>query len=214
MSRAVASLGDAALLVPAWLLLSLALLAARRVRPAILWSAAIVLCAGATVLAKLVFHACGPSLSDLDVVSPSGHASLASVFYGGLALMIGVGRPVAWRAALATGSVVLLALIGASRVRTGAHSAEEVAIGFGIGGLALALLALAYRRSAPETVPAWPLAACLAVAVLALGGRHFSLERTIGRTARELASAIDVCTPTTVPAPSSRRLSIDRSALP
>jgi hypothetical protein len=49
------------------------LLQTRSWRPATGWLAALTLCAGLTVVAKMMFYACGGRLPALDIRSPSGH---------------------------------------------------------------------------------------------------------------------------------------------
>lgn len=191
--RAISALGESALILPAWLLLLGALLVTRRAKEAFVWFAATVLCGSSTLAAKLLFHACGPGISTLDVVSPSGHASLACIFYGGLAIMVGIGRPVWFRVIAATGCIALLALIAASRVALGVHTAEEVVLGLLIGAACLAAFAAAYGRVAPSPLPVLPLTAGFLVALVLLGGRHLSLEPLIGRAARRIAATADLC---------------------
>ena len=193
MMRALSSLGDAALLLPASLILLAYLAAARQFAAAVIWCTALVACAVATIMAKLLFHACGSALSDLDIVSPSGHASLAAVVYGSLAILVGSGRPRWLQAVLGLGTAMLLALIGLSRVRTGAHSPEEVVIGLAIGGLCIALFGALHRDRAVPRVSPFPLAVGFLFALALLGGRHFSLEPVIGAAARRISAVLDVC---------------------
>jgi undecaprenyl-diphosphatase len=194
MMRALSSLGDAALLLPASLILLAYLTAARQIATAGIWCIALAACAVATIAAKLVFHACGASLSDLDLLSPSGHASLAGVFYGSLAIVVGAGRPRWQKAALAAAVIALLGAIGLSRVVTGAHSPEEVVLGLAIGGLCVVLFGMLHRQRGLLPVSPIPLALGFLVALALLGGRHFTLEPLIGRFARHISAALDVCT--------------------
>lgn len=196
ISRAIAALADSALLLPASALLAAYLAALRQGRLLLAWLAALALAGTATVAAKLVFHACGPRLAaEVDVVSPSGHASFAAIFYGALALLVGARARPAIRGALLALAALLVAAVGVSRVRTGAHSVEEVLIGTAIGTAALAAFALLHRRLGRPAVPVAPVAAGFAAALAVLGGLHFSLEHAIGRTARRIADRLDVCAP-------------------
>ena len=193
VSRAVAVFGDAALLLPASVLLVLYLFALGQRRLSIAWVASLVASAGATVVLKLAFRACGPHLTGLDVVSPSGHASFSAIFYGALAATLGAGRGRPFRLALAAGALALVLLVGVSRVRTGAHSAEEVAIGLAIGAAALCLFLALQRWAGARPVSPVPLAVGFGLVLVLLGGTHFSLEGRIAAAARQIAAVLDVC---------------------
>lgn len=116
------------------------------------------------------------------------------MFYGSLTILVASGRPPWQRGALTVAVLVLLALIGLSRVRTGAHSPEEVVLGLGIGGLCVALFGVLHRDRAVPSVSPVPLALGFLVALAILGGRHFSLEPVIGGLARHISAVLDVCT--------------------
>ena len=193
ISRLVAALADAALLIPASALL-LAYLAARREwLLALGWALAVAIAGTTTVVAKLVFHACGHAIGDLDVMSPSGHASFATVFYGSLTLLLGAGRPPAVRRLLAAGTALFVVAVGISRVRTWAHTPAEVVIGTAIGLAALGVFAAFHARAGRPALPVLPVGVGFAAALVLLGGLHFSLEHRIGRMARQLSAALDVC---------------------
>jgi undecaprenyl-diphosphatase len=194
MMHALSSLGDAALLLPASLILLAYLGASRQLAAAGIFCVALAVCAVATLAAKLLFHACGAALSDLDIVSPSGHASLASVFYGSLTILVASGRPAWQRGGLAVTTVALLGLIGLSRFWTDAHSAQEVVLGLVIGALCVALFGSLHRERAVPPVSPVPLALGFLIALAVLGGEHFSLEPTIGGLARHISAVLDVCT--------------------
>ncbi|MDB5592135.1 phosphatase PAP2 family protein [Enterovirga sp.] len=196
ISPAIASLADSALLLPASALLAGLLLWLRKGPLLLAWLLALALAGGATLLFKLAFHACGPSLVPAaNVVSPSGHASFAAIFYGALALMLGAGRPPWIRAGLLAIASLLVVAVAISRVRTGAHSPAEVAIGAVVGVAAWGVFWLLHRRLGRPGIPAAPVAAGFGLAVLLLGGSHFSLEHSIGATARQMATRLDVCAP-------------------
>jgi membrane-associated phospholipid phosphatase len=207
MMRILSGLADAALLVPAAMVLLCYFVALRQFATARIWLAALVVCGIASLASKLLFHACGAELTAFDVTSPSGHASLATIFYGGLAILIGSGRPVWQKAVLACATLAFLLLVGVSRVRTGAHSPEEVVLGFLIGGLCVGLFWGLHRRAGRPTLSLLPLAIGFLGALLLLGGRHFSLEPYIGRTASRLSALLDVCKDV---APTSTILQLER----
>lgn len=191
MTRAVSALGDTALLAPASVLLLLYLAAWRHWRLAFSFGAALAFTGMATFAAKLLFRACGPSFA-IDVTSPSGHVSFATIFYGALALLLAVAAPQAKRAVVIAGAVVLLCAISVSRILVGAHSAPEVLLGGLIGLAGLGIFA-ALREPRPGP-PLWPfiVAGGVAAAFVVLTGRHFNAEYTIARMADRLAG-LDLC---------------------
>lgn len=188
------SLADSALLLPASCLFLASLAALRQWRLAGVLTVGLVCVAVLTIGAKLAFRACGASI-DSDVVSPSGHTSFAIVFYGAGIMMFGAGRPAWIQRGLGVGFALFILAVGISRVRTEAHSPTEVLIGAVLGALALGVSLALYRRTDRPTLPWFPVAAVFLVAVMAFGGRHFSLEHRIASAARRLSGALDVCGP-------------------
>jgi membrane-associated phospholipid phosphatase len=198
MMRGLSALGDTALLAPASLALFLYLAALRRWPDARALAATRVVGLGATLVAKLLFKACGGTLSFFDIMSPSGHASFASLFYGALAIMVAAGRP-RWQGALLGGAAAALVLaIGASRAALDAHSWPEVLLGWLIGLLGLAVFVLLRRPRAERPLSLLPLAAGLAFAIVVVDGRHVSPENLIGRIARSARASLDICVPAPV----------------
>ncbi len=78
---------------------------------------------------------------------PSGHVVLFEVFYGFVAYLAFMGLEGTLRWAVVVISSVLILLVGPSRVFLGAHWTSDVAAGYLIGGLWLALLTATYRRA-------------------------------------------------------------------
>lgn len=194
MMVALSALADAALLLPAAILLLLYFALAGHFAAARIWSVALVACGLTTLASKLLFHACGPSLTQYDVVSPSGHASLATVFYGGLAILVAQGRPAWQRIGLAVPTAMLLLLVGVSRVRTGAHTPVEVVLGLAIGCACVALFWALHRTSGRPALSPVPLLIGFLAALVLLGGRHLSAEPYIRGIAGRLSTMLDVCT--------------------
>ena len=166
--------GDEIILLPlaAATLVWLAALAGRRA--AVMWAAAVLICAGGTALLKIYLGTCGAPIDAL--VSPSGHASMSTLVYGSLALIVGA-ETLAWQriaiAAFATAMVVGIAL---SRVIVGAHTTIEVVIGLVIGGVALGVFARSYLATRPAHAQVWPLLAAAVIIALVLHGHALSLE--------------------------------------
>ncbi len=189
----ITGLGDAALLLPAAALMLLYLLQTRSWRAATGWVAALTLCAGLTVVAKMMFHACGERLPALDIRSPSGHTSLSTTFYGCGALMLSVNQSWNRRLAALIASVGLILAIAASRVALHDHTIEEAAAGLTIGLVCVAFFAAHYLPRAIY-LPYWPipLTAILAFALL-IHGRHLSVEGLLDRMADRLHLAQYFC---------------------
>ena len=193
ISPAVSALADAALLLPASILLLLYLAVLREWRLALALAASFAGAAVATILLKLIFNACGPGLANAEVVSPSGHVSFSTVFYAGLAILLSVGRGRVVQFAAGIAAALLLVAIGISRVRLGAHSIPEVLIGFTVGALAVGFFIwLSIREGLPH-LPLAPVAGGFALTLVMLGGSQFSLERDIALYARSVAASLDVC---------------------
>jgi membrane-associated phospholipid phosphatase len=70
-------------IIPLWLIW------VRFPRAALWWAAAAALCIGSTALLKIYFYSCPPFA---EVRSPSGHTSLSTLVYGGIAVIIAAGR--------------------------------------------------------------------------------------------------------------------------
>ncbi len=194
-SHLVSALADSALLLPASALLLLYLAVLREWRLALAFSACLGVAGGATIVLKLLFHACGHAITDSRVVSPSGHVSFATVFYGALALVLTGGRSQLVRRVAMAGIFLLILAVAISRVRLGVHSRSEVAIGFMVGAAALALFAVLHARLGRPGISWIPIAAGFVAAVILLGGDHFSLEHRIAVVARKLSSTLDICEP-------------------
>jgi membrane protein DedA with SNARE-associated domain/membrane-associated phospholipid phosphatase len=77
---------------------------------------------------------------------PSGHATVAVACWGLAALLLGAGRPIRVKLVVGTGAVVLVGLVGLSRIYLGVHWWTDVVAGFALGGLWLCLLALLLLR--------------------------------------------------------------------
>jgi membrane-associated phospholipid phosphatase len=189
----ITGLGDAALLLPAAAVLLLYLLRTGSWRAATDWVAVLASCAGLTVVAKMMFHACGGHFPALDIRSPSGHTSLSTTFYGCAALMLSANQNWPRRLAALLASAGLVVAIAASRVAVHAHTVEEAAAGFAIGLLCVVLFAVHYLPRGID-LPYWPMPAMVIIALALLThDRHLSIEGLLDRTADRLRLAQYLC---------------------
>ena len=145
-------------------------------RPAAFMAAALV---GANVTYRLVKSWVGrprpPGSLHLIEVSgfsfPSGHATVAVACWGLAALLIGAGRSIRAKLVVWAAAVLIVGLVGLSRIYLGVHWWTDVVAGFALGGLWLCLLGLFLLRhkaavprvsespgaaGSPERVPAGP----------------------------------------------------------
>jgi membrane-associated phospholipid phosphatase len=87
---------------------------------------------------------------------PSGHALGSLCFFGFLAAVLTRRRSVAWRVAAGAIAIVLVALIGASRIRLERHYASDVIAGFVAGALWLTIVLSAEWRWLSKKGPPEP----------------------------------------------------------
>jgi membrane-associated phospholipid phosphatase len=107
------ALSTPTLLQTIWVFLSF-LVAERQVRLALVWSFAILGCAGVVGLLKLLLTACGPRPTFAGM--PSGHTAMSTAIYGSLSRVIARSSPPVVRAVVYCGGIVLISGIGASRL--------------------------------------------------------------------------------------------------
>src|SRR5438067_283795 len=131
MAMLVTELGGAGLLLPAAVVLLGYLIAWGAPGAAFRWFVALAGVAASIVLLKLATHACAAHFGLAQLISPSGHAALSGIVYGGGAVALGKGRRGGWLLLAAAGAVVVA--IGATRVILRAHTPTEVAVGAALG---------------------------------------------------------------------------------
>lgn len=152
-------LGEAQILLPAFLLLAVALWRRPPGRSLALQAAvALTVAAALTTASKLAFIGWGIGWPALDFTGVSGHAMFAAAIYP---LLLGALAPPRWRWPAVALGLLLAAAVGVSRVVVGAHSPSESVAGVLVGGSAGAW-ALARAGLVPVRLPAWaPLLAVL-----------------------------------------------------
>jgi len=92
-----------------------------------------------TFLGKILVHRSRPlgaTITELDFSFPSGHATIAVAFYGYLAYLY-LRNNKAKRAVTIFGALIIILLIGFSRLYLGVHYISDVLAGYLVGLLAL-----------------------------------------------------------------------------
>lgn len=168
---------------------------------AVLWLMAIGGCAVTMVVLKLSFLTCGHLVLDGTVHTPSGHSSMAALFYGAAALTVGRLSPptVKHRPLMMAGAFLFALLIGISRVVVHAHTPQEVVVGLSVGFAWLVCFALILRRVRPSVAmpPTWVLVMLgliyAGLLTLTMVGEHMTMEGLLWHIAHLLHTRWDVC---------------------
>lgn len=145
----ITELGDAAVIIPLILAVSVWLAWQRAWRDLLYWLAAVGFGALAVVTIKAALHLPRPVAlySGMDAYSfPSGHATMSTVIYGFLAVLSAPSVAARWRWFPYTLATLLVGGIAFSRLYLGAHWLADVVAGVALGGAWVALLAIARAR--------------------------------------------------------------------
>jgi hypothetical protein len=194
----IGNLGHSAILFPASLIVFACLFWFGRRADAMAFGAAPTACLLATLIAKLMSHACESTILWLGIESPSGHASFSAVFYGCIALLVGAGRPLWQRVVLYAGTAFFVALVGLSRVVVEAHTLPDVIAGTGIGAMSILVFQIFRGPVRRIVIPlrvialAVPAGAFLALTIL-LFARHWTPEDFIESAGLRLDRLLGVC---------------------
>lgn len=163
----VTDFADQAVILPAAALIAVLLASGGWRRGALAWSIAIVGTFSLMLVLKLGFGACGYLIGNGDIESPSGHTAAAGVFYGGIFAYLTewlFGRTLFSLLAI----LVVVVLVGVSRVVLGAHTVAEALVGALVGSIA-ALMMVRGAGPPPEKgrrLAALLLPACLLIFLL------------------------------------------------
>lgn len=139
LARSVTTLGDARFLVPACLATVAVLYWKKHRVSAILFAGSVVGGWALEILLKISFNRTRPDLwpalvSEKTPSFPSGHATMSTVFFGGIvALVFHLSERRAVRTVAVLGAAVIVLSVGFTRVYLGAHWATDVLAGFLVG---------------------------------------------------------------------------------
>lgn len=168
--------GDLAVLLPLALTVFVWLALARAWRAAASWALALGFCIIATGFLKVFFDICQPTAG---LHNPSGHTSLSTMVYGGLAALVAAPGGRFQRIGVAVGGCVLVGSIAMSRVALNGHTALETAAGLTIGGAALVLFAKGYLSHRRCEASLRPLLLSVALLIVLLHGQQLHAEDII-----------------------------------
>ena len=181
MSRQIAGfltdLADQAVILPLIACVAAILWLSGWRRGSLVWFSGTVATLGVMVILKLTFRACGEEMFNGTIASPSGHTAVAGAVYGSILAFMSSrlgGRDTSRLVVI----LVVVAVVGISRVLLKAHNVPEVCLGGAIGFIAaqaMLLVAGAPPNDRLLTLSYWPL---LALPLL-LHGIHLQAERGI-----------------------------------
>jgi membrane-associated phospholipid phosphatase len=184
LEQGLTDLGDLAVLLPVALSIFVWLAASAAWRPAAAWILALGICIAGTGVLKVLFFVCPPAAS---LHSPSGHTSLSTLVYGGLALLLAARGNQFQRAAAVIAGFSLVAAIAVTRVALNSHTVLETVIGVVVGALALVAFGAGYFARGGTMAPLRPLILTIAIVLIALHGQQLHAEellRAIGEHLR------------------------------
>lgn len=101
---------------------------------------------------------------------PSAHATMSTVTYGFLSVLIARELPASRRWRPYTAAALIVSLVVLSRVYLGAHWLTDVLAGVSLGLVWVALLGIAYRRHSRAPLPVTGLVGAAVLGLLAAGG--------------------------------------------
>ena len=194
IASAITDCGDLAVLLP--LAVGLAVILWRfESRSAVwAWLRALAFCMGATLLLKISFLACG-HVWGVNIVSPSGHASMSTMVYGALTLVLAT-HIARWRAPIVLSGVFLVGAIALTRTTLHIHTNAEVGIGLVVGLASLWIFAWEYSRLAHSKINL-PIIGVGALCVFALlHGVRLPAESLIYEFAHSVRTQTHICRPT------------------
>jgi membrane-associated phospholipid phosphatase len=146
-----------------------------------------------TFLLKICFYAFGGS-TELNILSPSGHASFSVAVYGCCAVVLANKRCLAERVLIVGTTVIVVLTIIASRIILHAHTSEEAVVGSLVGGICVAVFSTGGSRlqKFQLRLPIWVLVVLMIGTVSAWAvGRRVHTERLIEHWGIKIGSVWD-----------------------
>lgn len=150
--------GEKTILVPVMAALTAWLFITKRPRAAIHVILLAALSGASIWVLKNAFHSLRPwgiPLATETFSMPSGHTTLATLFYAGIALVLSRNAPKSVRGLLFIIAIFLIGMVGTSRVYLGAHWLTDVFTGVLLGSALLMLVVLSYLRRYEKPIAPW-----------------------------------------------------------
>jgi len=197
MWLSITDFGDSAVGLTLAALVLVALLVSGWSRGAVAWLLAVAGCGTAMAVCKVAFRlastTCAPVAHAVPAFSPSGHAALSTVVYGGLAVLGGRQLPMPARYLLGVCAGLWIALIASSRIAVQAHTPVEVVTGLAVGLGAIMLMIHLLRRTEGPRMLLPQLAAASVLALALMYGSHWQVESSLQDVAAWLRGAGAAC---------------------
>lgn len=185
--------GDSAVLLPLVLLIAVYLVFRRRpdlAKAVVLTSGG---CGLAMLVLKLALLSCAQPVPRPMIVSPSGHSAMSAVVYGTIAVLMTAQKPVWQRNAILAATILLVGIIGLSRIMVGAHVPAEVIVGLAIGALFAVGFWILSRHRPSDGRGFKRLFLICALSVAVTHGVNPPIEDVIRALAQSLHQRIAVC---------------------
>jgi membrane-associated phospholipid phosphatase len=160
-------------------------------RDAVVWLCCVGTVTLITALAKLWFAGCRYNWSHIH--SLSGHTSFSAVAYGGAAVVLTAGMPRSKRWTIALLYAVWVIGIGITRVELGAHTPQEVASGWLVGGIGVAVFASHYRAAQRPSRYSVVATAALLIVIALIPQAHVSFEGFLRALGQWLVDRVPIC---------------------
>lgn len=189
----ITDFGDLAVALPLTILILLWLLMSRSPRGATWWALAVILVMGGTAILKVLFFACPPVP---ELRSPSGHTALATLVYGGLAVVTAADGKRREQVLISAVTALFVVGIAVSRILVHAHTKLETAFGLAIGLTALAIFARGYLSGRRAELAIRRLLCVAAIVLVCLHGQQLRAEEFLHSLAAYLHWAMPGCSET------------------
>jgi membrane-associated phospholipid phosphatase len=208
IALAVTDCGDLAVLLPIAALLAAALWRFESRAAAWAWLQALAFCLVATFVLKIGFLTCGRAWG-LDILSPSGHASMSTAVYGALALVIAT-QTTYWRPLIVLSGALFVGAIAITRIALQFHSKTEVAVGLAVGLASLCVFAWKYRRLTHPKINLPAIGVGAACVFALLYGARLPGESLLYELAHTVHAQTRVCGPDAATEPVRTAIEISR----
>ena len=194
--------GDSGVLLPVALVSAAVLWFLHSRRLAWLQLRSVLVAAVAIGALKLWFLSCGAHWFTL-LSSPSGHSCMSAVVYLTLAGVLARGQRPPVQLALYALALLIVAVVGVTRILLGVHTAPEVLVGTLVGAVAFAWFHVACRRLPAQPLDRRTLAIAVAVTVLVAYGVRLPAESLLRHLARRLGENCALAAPARHEAPAA-----------